>query len=512
MDNKSKSLKIFFTTDIHGYFFPTDYKSHDNKNMGLFSIANNIYINQENTLLIDGGDMLQGSPFVQYIEKDNKNYSCIAHIMNQIGYNFVSLGNHDFNFGYQALKSYTNNLSAQVLCCNLKDKKNELQFSSHTIMTTKDGLKVGIIGAVTEYVNIWESEENLKNLEILPAFECIKKTHDEIKGICDVLICVYHGGFEHDLEMLDSFKSKYIGENIGLAVCKELDFDLVLTCHQHMQVKGKNIFNTHTLQLPSNGTWYADIDITYTENKGVQIHSTNKCTDSKNPYTELEDKYKDLQDKVQVWLDKPVGSLSESITETNPLILMEKGWRFADLCNSIILKHTKADISCISLMNDPYPLTKTITIRDIVSSYPFSNTITTIEITGKDIKNALEQVASFFIVSNEKLSINPKYTKQKLELYNFDFYYGIEYSFDVKKEIGQRVILLEKNGISIDMDKYYTVSISGYRASGAGGYEMFPRCKVVKVSSWEVQEILIEEITKAKKIILPNKTMYSVLY
>ncbi len=505
-----KSAKIYFTSDVHGYFYPTNYKQEDPCNIGLFSIANEINSKKENTLLIDGGDMIQGSPFLQYLQKSEKGYNDVSSIINDIGYNFVSLGNHDFNFGYDTLKQYVNNINAKVLCCNLIDKKGELIFLPYHIEKLENGLTIGFIGAVTDYVNVWEDTANIEHLTILPAFECIKKAHDDIVKKCDVLVCIYHGGFEYDVNDSDNYLLTTKGENIGLAICKEMKFDLLLTGHQHMQVQGKNIFGTHTLQVPSNATWYADIDIAFEESKGVQIQSKNIMASALKTNKDLEKKYELLQQNVQSWLDIPVGKLSQAICQTNPLEIMQNGWRFSELCNSIIIEKTGADICCTSLMNEPHPLTKTVTMRDIVSAYPFSNEITILEVNAKIIKDALEQVASFFILENGNIAINPKYTKQKLELYNFDFYYGIEYTFDIRKDIGSRVVRLQKDGKDLEEDKMYTLGLTGYRASGAGGYDMFKKCKTISRTIEDVQQMLIEKITGS--VVLPAKADYKVLY
>ncbi len=508
----SKTAKIYFTSDVHGYFFPTNYKQAEPCNIGLFAIQNAINSKNDNTILIDGGDMIQGSPFLQYLQKSGKGYDTVSSIINNIGYNFVTLGNHDFNFGYETLKEYVNKIDAKVLCCNLVDKKNEIDFLPHYIATLENGMTIGFIGAVTEYVNVWEDKANIENLEILPTFESIKKAHDEISGKCDVLVCIYHGGFEHDILDIENYTPTTSGENIGLAICKEFNFDLLLTGHQHMQVQGINIFGTHTLQVPSNATWYADIDICFSEDKGVQVESKNVISNAHNTNKESVNTYKKTQDNVQQWLDKPVGKLSHAIEQTNPIEIMQNGWQFSDLCNSIIIERTGVDMCCTSLMNEPYPLTKTVTMRDIVSAYPFANEITVLEVSKQIIKNALEQVASFFILEDGTLSINPKYTKQKLELYNFDFYYGIEYTFDIRNDIGNRVVRLQKDGKDLDENKVYTLGLTGYRASGAGGYDMFKNCKVISRTIEDVQQMLIEKITGAPELLLPKKANYKVQY
>ena len=92
-----KNLKIYFTSDLHGYIYPTDYRNNDKKNMGLLNIINS-YKKDENTLIIDGGDTIQGSPFTTYISKEKYDMHPVAKAMNIGGYDYITLGNHDFNY------------------------------------------------------------------------------------------------------------------------------------------------------------------------------------------------------------------------------------------------------------------------------------------------------------------------------------------------------------------------------------------------------------------------------
>ena len=90
--------------------------------------------------------------------------------------------------------------------------------------TMKNGLRVGIVGIVTDYVNIWEKEENLKGIHITDPFEAAKNALAQMKEQTDLTICIYHGGFECDLESGETLSQTT--ENVGYRICKELDFDI----------------------------------------------------------------------------------------------------------------------------------------------------------------------------------------------------------------------------------------------------------------------------------------------
>ena len=240
-----KQLKIYFTSDLHGYIYPTDYTDRTEKPMGLLNILSQ-YKKDGNTLIIDGGDTIQGSPFMTFLSSENLEKHPMAMVMNEGGYDYVTLGNHEFNYGYNYLKSYLTHLNAKCLCANVVDKTGVLPIASSDIKVMENGLKVGVIGFTTDFIPIWEKAYNLTNFEVRDTFSSIQALHDELKSQVDVLIGIYHGGFEYDLQTHEQLSSS--SENIAYKICKELQFDLLLTGHQHVPLQNQTLFGTHIIQ------------------------------------------------------------------------------------------------------------------------------------------------------------------------------------------------------------------------------------------------------------------------
>lgn len=161
-----KHFRICFTSDTHGYLFPTDYLDNDPKAMGVLSLGA-AFSADENTLILDGGDTLQGSPLTNYYHRLSRQEQVdllqntslgadpFAAAMNACGYQYVCLGNHDFNMGLDALGRYLHELKAQCLCCNIRDKAHRLPVKPWAIHTFGNGLRVGIVGACTDFVRLW---------------------------------------------------------------------------------------------------------------------------------------------------------------------------------------------------------------------------------------------------------------------------------------------------------------------------------------------------------------------
>lgn len=229
-----QTLKIYFTSDVHGYFYPTTYGDLKRKDLGLFSFARD-FKKDENTLVIDGGDILQGSAFAYYCRQKSGSPQAIVDIMNDCGYDYYTLGNHDFNYGMDYQNAYIEAHHGACVCQNVVDEAGRA-CHPYVIHTLGNGLRVGIVGIVTDYVNVWERKENLAGICITDPFEAAKEALLHLKKEVDITLCIYHGGFECDLKTGERLQKTT--ENVGYRICKELDFDILLTGHQHMSVDG----------------------------------------------------------------------------------------------------------------------------------------------------------------------------------------------------------------------------------------------------------------------------------
>ena len=360
-----KNLKIYFTSDMHGYIYPTNYVDRSEKNIGLLNIMSN-FKKDENTLIIDCGDTIQGSPFTNYLNNNDFSIHPIADIMNAAGYDYITLGNHDFNYGLDYLNKYLHTLNAKCLCANVVDKTGRLPILPYDIKVLGNGLKIGIIGITTDFINRWERAENIENIEISNTYEAVKYYFDEIKASCDVIMGIYHGGFEYDLETHKQLTKT--SENIAYKLCEDFNFDILLTGHQHMPIAGKTINNTHIGQTPFNGTKYLELDLSIDDNGTKFIESSLKDV-SINPDKEMYNKYLTLEDKIQEWLDTPVGFLNKELIPTSHLEMALNGSELANFINQVQLDESGADISCTSFSNEIKGFNKNVTVRDIMSTY-----------------------------------------------------------------------------------------------------------------------------------------------
>lgn len=557
-----KKLKIIFTSDTHGHLFPVNYAGKCSEDAGLLNLAHQIE-KDGNTLVLDGGDTLQGTPLSQYYISRRRSYPFqpLAEGFNAMGCDYFTLGNHDFNFGYEVLKEYVNAMNATCLCANLIDLRGELGVKNHVIHVLENGLRIGLTGIVTDYVNIWEQEKNLRGLRITDAFEAAQREYEALRGKCDVCVCIYHGGFEEDLETGERLTQSR--ENVACEIARKLSYDFLLTGHQHIAMAGKNLHGTYAVQPPANAGKYIRLEAVYGEtgNMKAALHEMQNAKEGKTAdagKSEEEQKEKNceteaaldgeekcgaenegiheeikkgaatgkeqawipktivsevvktgavhdaqpfeklfpLEHDVQAWLDAPVGTLAKEIPAEEKLDAALHGSQMADFFNQIQLEETGADFSCTSLGNIPVGLSREVTMRDICNAYLFPNTLFVLEVDEAVLRTALERCASYFAVEDGAVRISDEFLRPKVEHYNYDFYSGIRYTFDVRRPVGSRVVSLTKADGTPFGDKKYRLVMNNYRASGTGGYQIFETCPVLWCGEKEMPELIAEYIRK----------------
>ena len=484
-------LTIYFTSDLHGYIYPTDYRGNAEKDIGLFKCASQ-FRKDGNTLVVDGGDLLQGSPLGAYCHDTIGSAARFAEMMNCCGYDYVTLGNHDFNFGMPYLESYLNALHGHCVCENVRGEDGSSRFPAR-VHVLENGLRVGIVGIVTDYVNVWERPEHLAGISITDPVEAARSALKSLRNQADLTVCVYHGGFERDLvsgRVLSATR-----ENAAYRLCQELDFDILLTGHQHMSVPGQMVQGTFVVQPSDKGQEYLRITA---ELQNGQWHFSSRTVPAGGPCREpWLAEFAGMEQGAQNWLDQVAGHLSRPITPDTPLRMAAEGSPLADLFNSVQLEATGAQISVTSLANDPAGLPRTVRRRDILNAYPYANTLVVKRVTGAVLRQAMERSAEYFARNADgSLCVSDAFLKPKIEHYNYDYYAGVRYAFDCSRPVGSRVAELRVNGKAVSDTDVFTVCLSSYRASGTGGYDCYTGCPVLKEIGTEMSDLLLDFFRK----------------
>lgn len=501
-----RQLTIYFTSDMHGFFSPLDYATGKKAATGTANCMSH-FPDDGNTLIIDGGDTLQGSPFTYYLHKNGLESDCIpAQVMNCAGYDFFTLGNHDFNYGRENLQRYIRTMEARCLCANVAGLAGVEQYA---IVTMQNGLRVGLTGIVTHFVNIWEKPENLNGITITEPIPAAKAALDALRGEnVDLTICIYHGGFENDLD--SGLLLSTSQENQGYRLCRELDFDVLLTGHQHIPIAPRRLMHTYICQTPDKAKQFARMTLTVGEEIAMEGSLEAPGDQTHGQAGEI---LAQVDAAAADWLDTPVGHLDEPLLPGEHIAMAEQGCGIANFFNQVQLAASGADISCTSLGNEVKGFSREITVRDVVATYIYPNTLQTLAVNRATLKTALERCASYFAIGqNGELEVSEAFLKPKVEHYNYDFYSGIHVTMDVRKPLGQRVTSIRFRGEELPEDRELKLCMNDYRASGTGGYEVFCTCKKVQEGTTEISELIMDYVISHGNLTVDREKWLTVLH
>ena len=144
-------------------------------------------------------------------------------------------------------------------------------------------------------------------------------------------------------------------------------------------------------------------------------------------------------------------------------------------------------------------------MRNLISTYPFPNTLVVKRVTGKILREYLEKDLEFWAIEDGKIHISPFYDFPNPQHHNYDMLDGIEYSASISKPIGSRLTSLTRNGVAIKDDDEFNLVINNYRASGGGNFFMLKDAPTIKEYQASMVDVLANYIIRHKVIDFEEK-------
>jgi 5'-nucleotidase len=268
-DNDLKKITILHTNDVHSHIDP--FPKNDPLNPsggGVIARANLINLikkDNPNTLVLDAGDVFQGTPYFNFFGGELE-----LKLMSKMGYNASTLGNHEFDNGTEKLSKVLKHANFSFLNSNytLKNTPLENKIKSHEIFNI-NGIKIGVFGLGIELEGLVE-KKLYKGIKYLNPIEISKDVSDDLKynHNCDLIICLSHLGFSYS-------KDKNIMCDLILAK-QTKNIDLIIGGHTHTfldePVKVKNLENKDVIinQVGCFGINLGKIDFYFSENNKHQ--------------------------------------------------------------------------------------------------------------------------------------------------------------------------------------------------------------------------------------------------
>lgn len=507
-----KELHILSFSDSHGYLVNQNYALDKTSENGVSLLASQIRkYHQEDRIVIDTGDTIQGSPLMYFHQLNRTLYPHpTALVYNDLHVDYFIPGNHDFNYGDDYLMQFVHGFEGTMLCGNIVHKESKQPIGlPYEIKEVAPGLKIAVIGLTTDYIPNWERKEYIEHLSFLSPLDVLAKSLKEINQIgVTYKVVVYHGGFERDLKMNLPYVDDTL-ENVGSRILSSFpEIDLFLTGHQHRTICEK-VGQTIVIQPASHGRMISDISLSFELIEGIwkvvdssmELISASTLKNDETVCRIMDTISRDLN----AFLDIPIGHVVQNDLKIDDLFdaRLHKH-KIVTFINQIQLIYSTAMISATSLGNDITGFNEEISIRNVLSTYVYPNTLTVIKINGKTLRDALEKNAEYFIYEDDTFKFHPKFSYPKLEHYNYDMFDGIHYTIQVSRPVGKRIITLKYAGIPVRDEQEFTLCLNNYRASGGGEFEMYRGLEIVREISLDIAELMINYIMNKKEIIVPK--------
>ncbi|QTD39945.1 bifunctional UDP-sugar hydrolase/5'-nucleotidase [Sporosarcina sp. Te-1] len=511
--NNHLEIVVLETSDIHGNIFPLNYGSNQTEQVGLAKIASLIKREREeheHVLLIDNGDLIQGTPLAYHaIKMASERPNPLIQAANELQYDAAVFGNHEFNYGTNVLEHIIEQANFPWLSANLLDEKTgEPYFGKPYMIQTVGGVKVGILGLTTSYIPNWEEPAHITGIQFADPVETAKQwvTHLREREGADLLIVSYHGGFERDPETGEPTEM-LTGENKGYELCMEVEgIDVLLTGHQHRQLAGTKINGVLIVQPGHMGQTLGKVTLQLEDRNGrwavVQKTSELLSVNGVEPDESILKLASTYEEATQEWLDTPIGHIEGDMVIRDAVQTRLQDNPLVEFINRVQMEVTKVTISNTAIFSNQSPgLPENVTMRDIVANYIYPNTLKVLRISGQDMKDALERSAAYFKqYDGGTIEVSPSFLEPKPQHYNYDMWEGIDYIINISKPVGERIVQLEHAGKPVDMSGEYDVVMNNYRAGGGGDYLMYQNKPVVQEVPTDVSELLANYFLEHKTV------------
>ncbi len=502
-------ITILGTTDLHGNIFPIDYYTDKPDNRGLAKVATlikRVRQENENVVLIDSGDTIQGTPLEYYHnKKNNKPPDPMMLAMNALNYDAMAVGNHEYNFGLKVLEKARSEAKFPWLSANTYDKGTAKTHYKPYIIKEMAGVRVGILGLTTQGVPTWENAPNYAGLEFHEPLLEAKKWVPVLRGKerADVIVIAMHMGLEEDLRTGELNPGQVVNENQAIAIAKQVPgIDVIFMGHTHRDVPSLVVNGVLLTQANYWGRHLARADM-YMEKVGnkwrvyARAARTIPVDDKVIADEEILKLGAPYNRETQEWLSRNIGTSAAELTATEARF---RDTAILDLIQRVQLEVGKADVSMAAVFNPQARIAKgPVTVRDIAGLYVYENTLVVVEVTGQQVKDALEHAAKYFR-AYEAGKTPAELVDPKIPAYNFDIAEGVTYVLNISKPIGQRIENLQFEGKPLASDRKLRLATNNYRVNGGGGYTMYKGAPVVYRSSEEIRELIIDWVERHKNI------------
>ncbi|MDT4915195.1 MAG: 2,3-cyclic-nucleotide 2-phosphodiesterase / 3-nucleotidase [Pseudonocardiales bacterium] len=550
---QSARLTVLGSTDTHGhiynwdYYKDTEYDDTAHNDVGLAKISTLVTAMRDergraNTLTLDAGDTIQGTPLTYYyaaidpITGPSAPQHPMAVAMNAIGYDAACLGNHEFNYGVPLLRRFQSQLNHPLLGANALDWTTKrpafdpyvikkVRLHNCAVHGHRPGpsceVKVGIVGFVTPGCAIWDKANLDGKITFNGIVEQAKIVIPQVKQAgADIVVVSCHSGADTSSSYGDALPWP---ENASTLLAQQVPgIDAVLVGHAHVEIPQRHVTNTATgkdVLLCEPYYWgmrlaVMDLDLVHRRGRWEVSAATSTLLNSNT--VPADQRVLDLSaaahQKVRTYVNSVIGTATTAMSAATS--------RYEDTAAIDFINYVQAEAvkaatgTTLPVLSIAAPFNRlaaipagAVTVRDIAGLYIYDNTLEAIQFTGAQVRAYLEFSAGYFkqvttagpyaadAVTNAVTPLAPNGTPD----YNYDIMAGLDaplaYDIDISKPVGSRILNLTYGGSPVGDADQFVVAINNYRASGGGNFPGVTTAPVVYNAQVPITQLLIQWVT-----------------
>ncbi|WP_316739134.1 5'-nucleotidase C-terminal domain-containing protein [Streptomyces sp. MK7] len=533
------SFSILGTTDLHSHVFDWDYYTNaaysDSKGntYGIARIATLVkqlraQKGEDRVLLVDAGDIIQGTSLAYYYAnvdpitgKDGEPgpQHPMAIAMNEMRYDAAALGNHEFNYGIDVLRTFEKQCRFPLLGANALDATTlRPAFRPYTVKRIKvpgaPDIKVGILGLTNPGIALWDKDNVSGKMTFTGLVEQAKKYVPRLRSLgCDVVFLTDHSGLDGSTSWGDELP--YV-ENASNLVAEQVPgIDAILVGHTHVDVPTYTVKNEETgkdvvLSEPyCYGYRLSVFDFELELHHGCwKVTRTTSTTLNSNTVEEdarITELLKADHALVVKYVNTAIGTCTEEMSTAQAC------WEDVPAIDFIHQVQMDAVRSGLSASDAQLPLISVaacfsrtavipagdVTIRDVAGLYIYENTLYGKKLTGAQLKDYLEYAAKYYhqVPSGTKVDTSTLTNANSFWDYMYDTASGVSYEIDIAQPEGSRIKNLTYDGAAVAADQVFVVAVNNYRANGGSGYPHIADADTAYSSTNQVRDLMIAYAT-----------------
>lgn len=501
-------IVILGTSDMHGNVWGWTYEDGtETTNNGMARLYTYIQqVREKNplTFLVDGGDDIQGTIMTDDIanREPDQPHPVIA-AMNFMGYDAMTLGNHEFNWGVPTLLKILSTAKFPVLSQNVLTADGSCLTGAGWTIIERGGIRLAVIGVTTPQIPRWDGgKEGIDDLTYEAASDAVRRAVAEIGDQADIIMVTAHMGLEAEYDESGGSDSaqKIMDDNP--------EVDVLLVGHQHITVNEKS-GNVPVGGAHNAGREIVRFDLTLDENKKITASEVTVVDMAdyepsqavrEIPVVRLDHDRAvalagvGIDDDDPAEKGPPLGVTTARFQPDNEIRGIPEGKLRPTAVVSLILEvereNAGADVAATALFKDTSDLPEgEIYYANIFNIYKYDNTLYRVTVTGAELKRYMEWSAECYnqwLPGDINISFDPEYPG-----YLYDMFSGVDYEINLSKPKGQRIENVMFKGRPLQDDDVLTLAVNNYRYSSCLKANHFVEAKRDWESSGSVRDMIV---------------------